>query len=52
MTATKALGFAAIGDLDNENRLRILGVIDKLRELGISDNVPPPQVRINYRNAR
>jgi hypothetical protein len=46
MTATKVLGLAAVGDLDNEKRLRILGVIDKLRELGISENVSLPQVSV------
>ncbi|KAF2116436.1 hypothetical protein BDV96DRAFT_631523 [Lophiotrema nucula] len=38
------LGLGAVGDLDNERRLRILGVIDKLRELGISENVSLPQL--------
>ncbi|KAK7189313.1 hypothetical protein DPSP01_012984 [Paraphaeosphaeria sporulosa] len=44
MTTTKSLGLGAVGDLDNEKRLRILGVIDKLRELGVSENVSLPQL--------
>ncbi|KAJ4302817.1 hypothetical protein N0V90_001708 [Kalmusia sp. IMI 367209] len=44
MTATKSLGLDAVGDLDNEKRLRVLGVIDKLRELGVSENVSLPQL--------
>ncbi|KAJ4361747.1 hypothetical protein N0V83_010687 [Neocucurbitaria cava] len=44
MMASKALQLAAVGDLDNEKRVRILGVIDKLRELGVSENVSLPQV--------
>ncbi|ORY19613.1 P-loop containing nucleoside triphosphate hydrolase protein [Clohesyomyces aquaticus] len=39
MTTTKGLQLAAVGDLDNEKRLRILGVIDKLRELGVGENL-------------
>jgi hypothetical protein len=38
------LHLAAVGDLDNEKRHRILGIIDKLRELGVSENVSLPQV--------
>ncbi|KAL5372019.1 hypothetical protein PMIN02_012705 [Paraphaeosphaeria minitans] len=44
MTTTKSLGLGAVGDLDNEKRLRVLGVIDKLRELGVSENVSLPQL--------
>ena len=35
---------SAVDDLDNERRVRILGIIDKLRELGVSENVSLPQV--------
>lgn len=45
MTRTRALELSSVGDLDNEQRLRILGIIDKLRELGVSENVSLPQVR-------
>jgi hypothetical protein len=38
----KPLSLAAVGDLNNEKRLRILRVIDKLRELSISKNVSLP----------
>jgi hypothetical protein len=44
MTRRKALGLAEIADLDNEKRVRILGIIDKIRELGVSENVSLPQV--------
>ena len=33
-----------VNAMDNESQVRILGVIDKLRELGINDNVSLPQV--------
>ena len=36
---------AGVQSLDNEKRIRILGIIDKLRELGVSENVSLPQVR-------
>jgi GTPase SAR1 family protein len=39
-----AIELSSVGDLDNEQRLRILGIIDKLRELGVSENVSLPQV--------
>ncbi|KAH9882664.1 hypothetical protein J1614_000900 [Plenodomus biglobosus] len=39
----KALGLADVADLDNEKRVRILGIIDKIRELGVSENVSLPQ---------
>jgi hypothetical protein len=45
MTMGNRLHLAAVGDLDNEKRLRILGIIDKLRELGVGENVSLPQVR-------
>ena len=48
MATTRSLGLGAVGDLDNERRLRILGVIDRLRELGVSENVSLPQVCICY----
>lgn len=52
MTATRSLQLAAIGDLDNEKRVRILGVIDQLRELGVGENVSLPQVRTRYPDSR
>jgi hypothetical protein len=30
---------------DSDSRIRVLGVIDRLRELGVSENVSLPQVR-------
>ncbi|CAI6342313.1 unnamed protein product [Periconia digitata] len=44
MTRSKRLELKAVGDLDNERRLRILGIIDKLRELGVGENVSLPQL--------
>ncbi|KAL5406979.1 hypothetical protein PMIN04_011858 [Paraphaeosphaeria minitans] len=44
MTRTRALELSSVGDLNNEQRLRILGIIDKLRELGVSENVSLPQI--------
>jgi hypothetical protein len=52
MTAKKSLQLAAIGGLENENRVRILGVIDQLRELGVGENVSLPQVRTRYPDSR
>jgi hypothetical protein len=45
---TKRIG-QAVDQLDNERRVRILGVIDRLRELGVSENVSLPQVRWQLR---
>lgn len=39
-----ASGLAAINGLDTEKRVRILGIIDKIRELGVSEDVSLPQV--------
>lgn len=44
MTKSKRLELGAVSDLDSERRLRILGIIDKLRELGVGENVSLPQV--------
>ncbi|KAI2823747.1 hypothetical protein CBS147321_11058 [Aspergillus niger] len=33
-----------VDGLDNESRVRVLGIIDKLRELGINENVSLPQL--------
>ncbi|CRG92822.1 hypothetical protein PISL3812_09893 [Talaromyces islandicus] len=43
MTRRTAIG-QAVDELDNEKRVRILGIIDKLRELGVSENVSLPQL--------
>jgi hypothetical protein len=34
-----------VDTFDSNSRVRVLGVIDRLREPGISDNVSLPQVR-------
>jgi hypothetical protein len=33
-----------VNNFDNADRVKLLGVIDHLRELGISDDIPLPQV--------
>jgi hypothetical protein len=38
---------SGIDNLDNDSRVRVLGIIDKLRELGVSETVSLPQVREN-----
>lgn len=37
----------AAGDLHNEKRAKVLEIIDKLRELGVSESVSLPQVWIS-----
>ncbi|OJD21879.1 hypothetical protein ACJ73_06779 [Blastomyces percursus] len=43
-TGIAGLTLSGINGLDNEKRIRILGIIDKLRELGVSENVSLPQL--------
>ena len=45
MTVKRALQLTAVNELDSERRLHILDIIDKLRELGISESVSLPQAR-------
>lgn len=42
----RAPDFQVVGTFDNEKRLRVLGVLDKIRELGVSEDVSLPQVCI------
>jgi hypothetical protein len=44
MARRQAIDLTAADGLDNEKRARLLGVIDQLRELGISEDVSLPQV--------
>ncbi|KAJ5766695.1 uncharacterized protein N7511_004311 [Penicillium nucicola] len=44
MAKKLAMDLAAADGLDNEKRAQLLGVIDQLRELGISENVSLPQL--------
>ncbi|KAJ5971779.1 uncharacterized protein N7479_001697, partial [Penicillium vulpinum] len=44
MTRKRAIDLTGADGLDNEKRVRLLGVIDRLRELGISENVSLPQL--------
>ncbi|EKV08712.1 hypothetical protein PDIG_65760 [Penicillium digitatum PHI26] len=47
MTRERAIDLTGADGLDNEKRVRLLGVIDRLRELGISENVSLPQLVVN-----
>jgi hypothetical protein len=38
------LDVADVAELDNEKRVRILGIIDNIRELGVNEDVSLPQV--------
>ncbi|KAJ5940454.1 hypothetical protein N7516_000622 [Penicillium verrucosum] len=44
MTRKRAIDLTGADGLDNEKRIRLLGIIDRLRELGISENVSLPQL--------
>ncbi|PIG84605.1 hypothetical protein AARAC_010921 [Aspergillus arachidicola] len=44
MTRKRGIDLTGADELDNEKRIRLLGIIDRLRELGISENVSLPQV--------
>jgi hypothetical protein len=47
---TNKLNLAAVDGLANEKRVRILEIIDKIRELGVGEDVSLPQVCIMYSN--
>ena len=42
--AKAKLGCRSVEDLDNEDRVRVLGIVDKLRELGVNEDISLPQV--------
>ncbi|KAJ5752683.1 hypothetical protein N7520_009600 [Penicillium odoratum] len=44
MTRKRTIDLTGADGLDNEKRIRLLGIIDRLRELGISENVSLPQL--------
>ncbi|KAJ5291536.1 hypothetical protein N7478_000787 [Penicillium angulare] len=44
MTRKRAIDLTGADGLDNKKRIRLLGIIDRLRELGISENVSLPQL--------
>lgn len=44
MAKREAIDLTTADGLDNEQRARLLGIIDQLRELGISENISLPQV--------
>lgn len=41
---TTSLELSGVNELDNDKRVRILGIIDKFRELGINEDISLPQV--------
>lgn len=40
-----SLARTSLEDLDNDDRVRVLGIIDRFRELGINEDISLPQVR-------
>jgi hypothetical protein len=40
----QSLARTSLEDLDNDDRVRVLGIIDKFRELGINEDISLPQV--------
>jgi hypothetical protein len=46
MNGKQSNGFASFGGMDSSERTRLLAVIDKFRELGISEDISLPQVRL------
>lgn len=44
MTKAKLSG-RSVEDLNSQDRVRVLGIIDKLRELGVNEDISLPQVR-------
>jgi hypothetical protein len=41
----QSLASTSLEDLDNDDRVRVLGIIDRFRELGINEDISLPQVR-------
>jgi hypothetical protein len=41
----QSLASTSLEDLDNDDRVRVLGIIDRFRELGINKDISLPQVR-------
>ena len=42
----RPLELSGANELDNDDRVRVLAVVDKLRELGINEDVSLPQVSL------
>lgn len=47
MTRTTGRLAAGVDELDSEDRIRVLGVIDQFRELGVNEDISLPQVWIS-----
>lgn len=41
------LSFEGVQELDSADRIRVLGIIDQFRELGVNEDVSLPQVWLN-----
>ena len=42
--ADAALAHSSVEELDSDDRVRLLGVIDQFRELGVNEDISLPQV--------
>ena len=51
MTKKIKLELGVANDFDDDKRVRLLGVIDRIRELGVSENVSLPQVRVLHQSS-
>jgi hypothetical protein len=40
----RSLNLSAIGEMDKTTRFKYIGVVDKLRELGINEDLSLPQI--------
>ncbi|KAK3045424.1 hypothetical protein LTR09_012975 [Extremus antarcticus] len=40
----RSLADSSVADLDNKDRVRVLGIIDKFRELGVNEDISLPQL--------
>lgn len=43
-TADSSLKLSGVNDLDNDDRVRVLAIIDQFRELGVNEDISLPQV--------
>ena len=51
-TKAKDINTSQIGEMDNPERLKYFKVIDQLREYGVNEDLPLPQVSIKARVRR
>lgn len=43
-TTESSLNLSGVNDLDNDDRVRVLAIIDQFRELGVNEDISLPQV--------